>query len=70
MTEVSTVAQWVKNQTAGDQVAAKMQVRSPAQHSRLKDLVLPQLWHNYQMQLGFNDWPGNFHLQWVQSLKK
>lgn len=55
MTEVSTVAQWVKNQTAGDQVAAKMQVRSPAQHSRLKDLVLPQLWHNYQMQLGFND---------------
>ena len=39
-------------------------VWSLAWHSGLKDQVLPQLW------LGFSIWPGNFHIQWVQPLKK
>ena len=33
--------------------SARMQVRSPAQHSRLKDPVLPQLWNRS------DPWPGN-----------
>ena len=30
-----------------------------AQHSRLKDLVLPQLWHRLQLQLRSDPWPWN-----------
>ena len=37
---VPTVAQRVKNPTAAAQVAAEAQVRSPGQHSGLKDPVL------------------------------
>ena len=37
---VSTVAQWVKNLTAATQVTAEAWVRSPAQHSGVKDLAL------------------------------
>ena len=33
-------------------------------HCRLKDLVLPQL------RLGFDPWPGKFHMPWVWPLKK
>ena len=40
---VSAVVQWVKNPTAVARVAAKAQVRSPAQHSGLKGLVLLHL---------------------------
>ena len=36
-------AQWVRNPTAVAWVAAGMQVLSPAWHSWLKDLALPQL---------------------------
>ena len=36
----------------------------------VKDPVLPQLWSRLQLQLGFSPWPGNFHMPWVQSLKK
>ena len=34
-----------------------------------KGLVLPQLWHRSQLQLGFDLWPRNFHMLWVP-LKK
>ena len=44
------VAQWVKNLTAGALVTAEAWVRSPAQHSGLKDLALPQLWCRSQLQ--------------------
>ena len=37
--EVPIVVQWVKNTNAAAQVIAEVQVRSPAQHSELKDLV-------------------------------
>ena len=47
--------------------APRVHVRSSAQHSGLKDLVLPQLWHRLQLQwhmlqpqLGFNTWLRNF----------
>ena len=48
------MAQWVKNLTAAAQVAVELQVQSPAQHSGLKDLVIPQLQHRLQLWLGFN----------------
>ena len=50
------MAQWVKDPTAADQGSAEVQVLSLAWHSQLKDPALPQLW------LGFNPWPGNFHM--------
>ena len=28
----------------------------------VKDPVLLQLWHSLQLWLGFNPWPGNFHM--------
>ena len=40
---VPTVAHSVKNSTAAAQVTAEVLVRSPAQHSGLKDLELLQL---------------------------
>ena len=56
---VPAVEQWVKNLTAAAQVPVEAQVRSLARHSGLKDLALPELW---QLQLGFNPWPRNFHM--------
>ena len=63
-TRVPTAVQWVKNLTAVAQITVEGQVQSLAQHSGLKDPVLLQLW------LGFSPWPGNFHMPWVQPLKK
>ena len=31
-----------------------------------KDLGLLQVWRRSQLQLGFDPWPGNFHMLWVQ----
>ena len=31
----------------------------------LEDPVWPQLRHRWQMQLGSDPWPGNFHMPWV-----
>ena len=38
------MVQWVNNLTAAAQVALEAQIPSLAQHSGLKDPVLPQLW--------------------------
>ena len=46
---VTAVAQWVKNLTAATWVTREAQVRSLAQHSGLKDVVLPQLWRRSQL---------------------
>ena len=40
---VPTLVQWVKNPTAVARVSEEAQVPSPAQHSGLKDPVLPQI---------------------------
>ena len=29
----------------------------------IKDLELLQLWHRFQLQMGFNPWPRNLHMQ-------
>ena len=60
------MAQWVKNLTAAVGVAADVRVPPLAQCSELKDPALPQLWWRLQVQLGFNPWPGNFHMLQVQ----
>ena len=31
----------------------------------VKDSALSQLWRRSQMQLRFETWPGNIHIQWV-----
>ena len=49
---VPASARWLKNPTAGAWVTIEVRIRSLAQSSWLKDLVLSQLW------LGFNPWPG------------
>ena len=36
----------------------------------VKDLVLPQLQHLWQMGLGFNPWPRNFHMPRVPMEEK
>ena len=54
------MAQWVKNPTAAALVPAEAWARSPAQHSGLKDLVLPQLRHRSQLRLRFNPGPRNY----------
>ena len=56
------MVQWVRNPTAVAQVAVEAQVLCQAWHSELKDLALPQLWHRQQLWLGFNPWPGSFHM--------
>ena len=66
----SHLVQWVKNLTAAAGVTAEARVQSPAQHNGWKDLALPWLQHRSQPWLGFNPWPGNFHMPWVQPLKK
>lgn len=43
---------------------------NPSQAQWIKDLVLLQLWHRLQLQLGFNPQPGNFHVPQVQPRKK
>ena len=58
------MAQWVRNPTALAWVASEVWVRAPAQDSGLKDQAMLQL------QLGFNPWPKNFHMPWVQPFKK
>ena len=59
---VPSVAQWVKNPSTEARVTAQVRVRSPAQHSGLKDPILPQLWHRSYPWVGFNPWPRNFHM--------
>ena len=61
---------WVKNPTAAAWIDAEVKVQSPAWHSALKDLVLPQLWHRSWLWLRFGPCPGNFHVLWLQPLKK
>ena len=41
---VPAITLWVRNLTAASQVAAEVQVCSPAQSCGLKDLALSQLW--------------------------
>ena len=59
------MVQGVKNLTAAVQVAANVQVQSPAGSRRLKHLALPLLWCRSQLWLRFSPWPGNFHVAWV-----
>ena len=58
------MAQWVKNLTAVAQVPVEVRVQSTAQCSGLNDLA------QLHLQLGFNPWPGNFHMPQVWPLKK
>ena len=51
--------QWVKNPTAMTWVTTEVQVASLASEQWVKNPVLLHL------QLGFNPWPGNFHMPWV-----
>ena len=51
---VPTMAQWVKNPTAGACVTVEVWVQFLAWGSGLKDLALPQLQCSSQMWLGFN----------------
>ena len=46
---VPTVVQWVNNPTCFCGVASSI----PSQAQGVRDLVLLQLWHRSQMQLGF-----------------
>ena len=64
------MAQWVKNQTAAARVTAEAWDQSLAWHSGLKDPALLHLWHRSQLWLRFSPWTGNFHMAWVQPLKK
>ena len=59
------MAPWIKNPTAVTGVAAEAQVRSLAQGSGLRDLVLLKLWCTLQTWLGFSPWPRNFHMPQV-----
>lgn len=36
---------------------------------RARDLVLLQWWCRLQLRLGFNAWPGNFHMPWTWTKK-
>ena len=56
------MAQWAKNLMRVAQVAAKVWVPSPAQHSGLKDPALLKLWRRLQLWLGFDPRPRNFHM--------
>ena len=51
------MAEWVKNQTAADQVAVEARVQSMAQHSGFKDLVLPNYGSDLIPGLGMSIYP-------------
>ena len=53
------MVQWVEELTTEAQVAAEARVQSLAWCSGLKDLAL---------QVGFDPWPGNFHVLQVEAL--
>jgi len=36
----------------------------------VKDPALPQLKHRSQLHLGFDPWPRNFHILWVEQKKE
>ena len=36
----------------------------------VKDLTLMRLWRRLQLWLGFDPWPGNFHMAWGWLKKK
>ena len=55
---------FLKNLIAAAQVIAEAWVRSPAWHTGLNDMALLQLW------LGFDSWPGNFHMSHCSHKKK
>ena len=59
---VPAMTQRVKNLTAAALVAVEVRVWPPAQHSRLKNLVLPYLQSRSQLWLRCSPWPGNFHI--------
>ena len=42
----------------------------PGPMQQVKDLALPWLQHRWQLRLGFNPWPGNFHISQVQPKKR
>ena len=61
------MAQWVKNPTATAWVTAEVRVQASAWHSGLKDLALLLLLRcRSHLQLRFNPWPGNSHMQQAQ----
>ena len=60
---------WIKNPTEAAWVTAEVWVWSLAEHSGLKDLALLRLWHRSQLWIGFNPWPGNFHMPWMWGKK-
>ena len=64
------MVQWIKNPTVVAQITVDVRDPSPAQSRGLKDPALPQLWHRLPLQLGFNPWPRNLHMLWVQPFKK
>ena len=45
-------------------------VQTLAKQQWVKDPALPQLQHRQQLQLGFNSWPGYFHMLQVWPKKK
>ena len=46
---VNTLAQWVKNLTAGAWVTAEVHVQTPTWHSGIKDPALPQCQHQWPL---------------------
>ena len=60
------MAQWLKNLTVVAQITARGKGSIPSPVQWIKDLVSPQLWHWSQLWLGFDPWPENFHMLWVQ----
>ena len=62
--------QWVKNLTAVAQVTVEALLQSPAWHSEIKNLTLPQLQcGSQQLWPRFSPWPENFHMPLVWPLK-
>ena len=59
------MVKWVKDLTAAALVTLETQFQCPAQHSWLNDPVLPQIQHKFQLRLGFNPWPRNFHMPYA-----
>ena len=56
------MVQWVKNLTAGAQVAAEAWAWSSVQCSGLRDPALLHLQRRSELWLGFNPWPGCSHM--------
>ena len=67
---VPAVVQRVKKSSIVSLQQLRLLLKCGSIPSPVQGTALPQLWHRWNLRLGFNPWPRNFHMLWVPPTKK